>query len=389
MTLRNKTILALGIGISISTLYTGVANANEITKEAFYVSGVAANDALNIRNWETNEVIAKVKNGESVTKIKDLQWKPGWALVKTSNGVTGICNTKYLNKQKAVNSSINLKTINKDIELRKGAGMSYSIYKRVKAGTEVELISIKGDWATVIYEGFRLHCPKYYIKDFNKTSNSVNINSNSSNSNINTTNVDTNKNKLCVSTASVTTSKSSYASVQNAKTALKKLDGYTVNPGQTFSFYGAIGKVHKDFGFVESSVIRDGVMSTGIGGGICLASTTVFNAMIDAGIEPLERRNHSIASSYVERGLDAMVASGSSDLKFVNKTGKKLTFTTSVRNGYATVTITSVGDHKNGCTYEPDVELSNNKLTAKTYMKVFKNGKLIDRKLITTSNYRK
>lgn len=382
MTINKNLIAGLGLGLGLSMAYTGVANADTISKQTLYVSGVASNDVLNIRNWETNEIIAKLKNGDCVTKVKDLQWKKGWVLVKTSNGVTGICNGKYLSTQKNYNPKTNLKKIAKDVELRVGAGKSYSIYKFVKAGTEVELLSIKGDWANVKFEGRNLYCPKYYVQDFNTTTvnNTATVN----------TNISTNANtKICVSTASVTTQKSSYESVYNARLALKKLDGYTVNPGEKFSFYGAIGKVNLENGFIESTVIKNGVKEKGIGGGICLASTTVFNAMIDAGIEPLQRRNHSIASAYVPRGLDAMVSSGSSDLTFINKTGKKLTINTSVKNGYATVSFTSVGDHKNGCTYKARVELSNNKLSANTYLQTIKNGKVISEKLIAKSNYRK
>lgn len=388
MTFKSN-LLTLGVGIGISALSVSYAHANENENmnTKFYVSGVASNDSLNIRDIDTFKVLTTVKNGDTVIKIKDLEWKKGWSLVKTSNGTKGICNAKYLSDQKT-NKNSNIRFTSNRIELRTGAGNYYRIYKIVPKNTEVEFISNNGDWAKVKFEGRILYCPKYYIVNSNtNTSTNTSTTSESIKENSNTTNTTESKTKIYTSSASVTTSKSSANSVYNAKVALSKLNGYTVNPNDTFSFLKAIGPITRENGYVESTVLKNGVKDTGIGGGVCLASTTVFNAMIDAGIEPLQRRNHSLASAYVSRGLDAMISTGSSDLSFVNKTGKKLVINTKVENGYATVTFSSVGDHKSGYTYKARVELYDNGSSAKTYLQTIKDGKVVSEKLICKSHY--
>lgn len=401
-----KRNLIAGITIGTAVLAPSFVHANEVQQqyENLYVSGVSANDTLNIRNIETNEIIDTVKNGEIVIKLEDVKWKKGWALVKTPKGVKGICNTRYLSAQKDGNQK-NIKVTSNTIELRTGAGRAYRIYKTVPKNSEVELISIANDWAKIKFEGRILYCPKFYIAEQGNTKveesasivkeannidkNTNNTENNTVQNNVTTPNEQSYEEKVFTSSASVTTLKSSSTSVKNAKIALDRLNGMVIRPGQKFSYLDSIGPITKSNGYVESTVIKNGKTDTGIGGGVCLASTTVYNAMIEAGIEPLQRRNHSLASAYKERGLDAMVATGSSDLSFINNTGKTLTINTSVKNGLATVSFSSKGDHKNGYTFKPRVEVYNNNLSAKTYLQKLKNGVVVSEKFISQSNYLK
>lgn len=384
MTFKRNLITGITIGTALFMPSFAHANENQQHQEILYVSGLASNDTLNIRHKDTLEVITTVKEGDTIIKIENLEWKKGWALVKAPNGVEGICNTKYLSTQKGANKS-NIKVTSKTIELRTGAGRAYRIYKTVEANTEVELISIIGDWAKIKFEGRILYCPKFYIVE----KNTNNIESIDTQSNVNSTNEQNYAEKTFTSSASVTTLKSSTASVQNAKRALDSLNGKTIEPNKEFSFLDSVGKIIKENGYIESTILKNGKKDTGVGGGVCLASTAVFNAMIEAGIEPLERRNHSLASAYVGRGLDAMISTGYSDLRFINKTGKTLTIHTSVKNGLATVTFSSKGDHKNGYTFRPRVKVFNNNLSANTYLQKLKDGVVVSEKLIATSNYLK
>lgn len=384
MTFKRNLITGITIGTALFMPSFAHANENQQHQEILYVSGLASNDTLNIRHKDTLEVITTVKEGDTIIKIENLEWKKGWALVKAPNGVEGICNTKYLSTQKGANKS-NIKVTSKTIELRTGAGRAYRIYKTVEANTEVELISIIGDWAKIKFEGRILYCPKFYIVE----KNTNNIESIGTQSNVNSKNEQNYAEKTFTSSASVTTLKSSTASVQNAKRALDSLNGKTIEPNKEFSFLDSVGKIIKENGYIESTILKNGKKDTGVGGGVCLASTAVFNAMIEAGIEPLERRNHSLASAYVGRGLDAMISTGYSDLRFINKTGKTLTIHTSVKNGLATVTFSSKGDHKNGYTFRPRVKVFNNNLSANTYLQKLKDGVVVSEKLIATSNYLK
>ena len=100
----------------------------------------------------------------------------------------------------------------------------------------------------------------------------------------------------------------------NMTKALLSFNQVVVQPGQTLSFFAVAGPCGKAQGYKEAGVVG----GTGYGGGICQASTTLYGAAIRAGMTIVQRRNHSVPSTYVPIGQDAMVDYGSSDLKFRN-----------------------------------------------------------------------
>lgn len=99
--------------------------------------------------------------------------------------------------------------------------------------------------------------------------------------------------------------------------AASRIGGTVVPPGGVFSFNKTVGERTQENGFEKAAVIQDGQFVEGIGGGVCQASTTLFNAALLAGMKITESRAHSLRVSYVAPSLDAMV-SEASDLKFVN-----------------------------------------------------------------------
>ena len=100
----------------------------------------------------------------------------------------------------------------------------------------------------------------------------------------------------------------------NMSRALKSFNQVVIQPGQTLSFFGVAGPCGKAEGYKPAGVVG----GVGYGGGICQASTTLYGAVIRAGLTIVQRRNHSVPSTYVPIGQDAMVDYGSSDLKFRN-----------------------------------------------------------------------
>ena len=91
-----------------------------------------------------------------------------------------------------------------------------------------------------------------------------------------------------------------------------------MRPGETFSFNESVGPRTKAAGFDEAPVIRDGVLTPGVGGGICQVSTTLFNAAFFAGLPVVERRPHSFYIDHYPVGRDATVSYGAVDFKFRN-----------------------------------------------------------------------
>lgn len=101
-----------------------------------------------------------------------------------------------------------------------------------------------------------------------------------------------------------------------------------VAPNETFSFLKNLGDVSLDNGFKKAYVIKKGQTVLDVGGGICQVSTTLFRAMLNAGLDITDRKNHAYRVSYYEEdsrpGFDATVFIPSPDLKFVNDTGHYL-----------------------------------------------------------------
>ena len=108
--------------------------------------------------------------------------------------------------------------------------------------------------------------------------------------------------------------------IHNVQLVARLIDGKLVAPGATFSFNGATGARTADKGFREAPVIINGELTTGLGGGVCQVSTTVFNAAYEAGLKITERTNHALYISHYPQGRDATVNYPDVDLKFVNDT---------------------------------------------------------------------
>ena len=94
------------------------------------------------------------------------------------------------------------------------------------------------------------------------------------------------------------------------------IDGYVVGPRETFDFWGAIGPVTREKGYLDGGAIINGKTEPqgALAGGICSTSTTLFNAALRAGFEMGARRNHYYYIDRYPLGLDATVfisASGS------------------------------------------------------------------------------
>ncbi len=108
--------------------------------------------------------------------------------------------------------------------------------------------------------------------------------------------------------------------IHNVQLVAKLVNGKLIAPGATFSFNQATGARTAAQGFLEAPVIINGEVETGLGGGVCQVSTTVFNAAYEAGLPITARTNHALYISHYPLGRDATVDYTDVDLKFVNNT---------------------------------------------------------------------
>lgn len=106
----------------------------------------------------------------------------------------------------------------------------------------------------------------------------------------------------------------------NVDITISKINGFRLEPGQTFSFGELVGKATPEKGYKKAKVFdAEGNLIDGYGGGNCQVSTTIYNAVKDlSGIEIVERHPHNNTVPYIAEGLDAAVSYGVEDLKFKN-----------------------------------------------------------------------
>ncbi len=128
----------------------------------------------------------------------------------------------------------------------------------------------------------------------------------------------------------------------NVQLAASKINGTIVQPGQTFSYDKTVGPRTAANGFVEAPIYISGQHGVGIGGGICQVSSTLYTALITAGIPATERHEHSLPVSYLPSGYDATVSSGVYDLKFKNTYDKPLLIYCSAKDGYLVIQLSLV-----------------------------------------------
>ena len=128
--------------------------------------------------------------------------------------------------------------------------------------------------------------------------------------------------------------------IHNIELAASRINGRLVAPNSVFSFNDALGDVSAATGFQPAYIIKDGRTVLGDGGGVCQVSTTLFRAILNAGLPIIERHAHSYRVSYYEQdsspGLDATVFAPNYDLRFKNDTPNYLLIqATTDRQNYA------------------------------------------------------
>lgn len=115
---------------------------------------------------------------------------------------------------------------------------------------------------------------------------------------------------------------------RNLELAVSRLQGLHLGPGQVFSFWRSVPAPTLANGFLAGPAFSRGKVIQDVGGGLCLVSTNLYNTFLQAGLEILERHNHSIdpygEARFFPLGRDAMVYYGYKDL--VVRNGRDFAF---------------------------------------------------------------
>ena len=112
--------------------------------------------------------------------------------------------------------------------------------------------------------------------------------------------------------------------IYNVNLTASKITGILVSPGEIFSFNHTVGDITAATGFKQAYVIKEGRTVLDDGGGVCQDSTTLFRAVLNAGLPVIKRTAHAYRVGYYEQGfppgLDATVFYPSVDFQFKNDT---------------------------------------------------------------------
>lgn len=142
-----------------------------------------------------------------------------------------------------------------------------------------------------------------------------------------------------LATFSTNYSASNYNRSTNLELASSKINGVVIMPGNTFSYNQTVGPRTVAAGFKSAPVYMNGEVTTGIGGGICQVSSTLYNAVLLANLQIDERYNHGFLTGYVKAGTDATVSWGSLDFKFTNTRTYPVKINSYASKGKITVSI--------------------------------------------------
>ena len=152
----------------------------------------------------------------------------------------------------------------------------------------------------------------------------------------------------------------------NLKLAMSKLNGVVVMPGETCSYNKTLGKRTAQDGYQYANGFAAGKVVPMLAGGICQISSTLYDAVLYANLDIVERHNHMFQATYVEPGKDATVVYGSLDFKFKNTRNYPIMLKTKCGGGLAEIKVFGIKEE-----VEYEVELITKVLNYTSYSVVY------------------
>ena len=151
--------------------------------------------------------------------------------------------------------------------------------------------------------------------------------------------------------------------------------------GWEFSFNTTVGPRTWEAGYKPAGVIINGKPDIDYGGGVCQVSSTLYNAVLLAGLTPTERTPHYFQSSYIGYGRDATVADGQIDFKFRNDLPHTVYLIGEASGSTLTVYVLGTRADLNGAT----IAVEND--GASLYRTYYKDGQVIKDEYLHTDQY--
>ncbi len=198
----------------------------------------------------------------------------------------------------------------------------------------------------------------------------------------------------------------------NIAIAARTINGTVLLPGETFSYNKILGNTTKEKGYQLGTAYVGGKVVPAYGGGICQVSSTLYNVVLYANLEIVERYNHSYAVSYVPAGRDATVSYGGKDFKFKNTRSYPVKIVAGAKNGVVSISLMGIKEEKEyeielkssvisrtprSIKYQNNSSLAEGKerivqsgydgVKSKAYKVVKYNGKTISKTLLSSDTY--
>ena len=173
--------------------------------------------------------------------------------------------------------------------------------------------------------------------------------------------------------------------------AANKVNGTVLMPGETFSYNKVVGARTISAGYKEAAIYVQGKVVDGLGGGICQITSTLYNAVVYANLEIVQRSNHQFVPSYVTASRDATVVYGAIDFQFKNNRNYPIKLVCSVSNGIANFQIFGL-KQEDDC----EVEISSyetGRTSTAIYSEAYKilkrDGKVVGSQLLSKDTYKR
>ncbi|MCI8518804.1 MAG: hypothetical protein HFJ51_01405 [Clostridia bacterium] len=143
---------------------------------------------------------------------------------------------------------------------------------------------------------------------------------------------------------------------RNIELAAEAINGKVIMPGEKFSFNTVVGPTTKEKGYMPAGAYSGGKLVQDYGGGVCQVSSTLYNTVLFANLEIVERYNHSSVVGYVNPGRDATISYGTRDFKFANPRKYAIKVNAKATNGILEMEIRGIAEAD-----DVEVELSSEK----------------------------
>lgn len=125
----------------------------------------------------------------------------------------------------------------------------------------------------------------------------------------------------------------------NVRLSAEAINGTIIKPGHEFSFNETVGQRTEAKGYKGAAAYNNGEVVQEIGGGVCQTSSTLYNAVVRAGLQISYRRSHTFEPNYVTPGQDATVSWDQPDFKFINNSSAAIGLKTSFVDRKLTVSV--------------------------------------------------